>query len=58
MTPQRCGMHNLGFRESVLQPGFFIHQQKEVHVVTHVKWFKQGAVGELRHQWPVHRRLR
>ena len=47
-------LHKLGFRESVLQPGFFIHQQKEVHVVTHVddflcagpvedlKWFKQA----------------
>ena len=47
-------MHKLGFRESVVQPGFFIHQQKEVHVVTHVddflcarpvedlKWFKQA----------------
>ena len=25
-------MHKPGFRETVLQPGFFIHQQKEVHV--------------------------
>ena len=46
-------MHKLGFRENVLQPGFFIHQQ-EVHVVKHVvdflcagpvedlKWFKKA----------------
>ena len=52
-TPAKV-MHKLGFRESVLQPGFFIHQQKEVHIVTHVddflcagpieglKWFKQA----------------
>ena len=59
-------MHKLSFRESVLQPGFFTHQQKEVHVVTHVddflcagpieglKWFNQA----LSENFDMHRGLR
>ena len=51
-------MRKLGFRESELQPGFYVHTQRELRVITHVDdflctgpqedllWFK-AALGQI-----------